>query len=251
MVYPWSPLGPRWLSKDGSHQNFQATSSTLEHTNHMQNIPLASRVSSLPFGGSEYAERNIPQAPSLPFAGHDRITSIFPRWTHRHAKPDQQTWENATDTKTTRSSAGLCLQAPHYETKRTKVMMDTWGYKEVSSLGEQPSLRDDLVQPLDPKLAVIKDSYDPNTIARDVLIVANQHPTENCLNHHLIGLRRNIPAVKYSSDLESLRWDMIDPETPTSSVTANSTPPRLSSSMEQKVNIETHVLPDIIHSLSG
>ncbi|KAJ5194557.1 uncharacterized protein N7498_007995 [Penicillium cinerascens] len=68
-----------------------------------------------------------------------------------------------------------------------------------------------LVQPIDVRDAALKESYDPATIARDVLINADKHPTEPILNHHLEILSQNIPSINIASDLESIRWDLIDP----------------------------------------
>lgn len=68
-----------------------------------------------------------------------------------------------------------------------------------------------LVQPIDVRDAALKESYDPTTIARDVLINADKHPTEPMLNHHLEILSQNIPSINIASDLETIRWDLIDP----------------------------------------
>lgn len=69
-----------------------------------------------------------------------------------------------------------------------------------------------LVQPFDPREAALKDAYDPTTIARDILINANKHPTEKPLNHHLEILRTSFTAVTFLSDLSTFRWDLVDPD---------------------------------------
>lgn len=69
----------------------------------------------------------------------------------------------------------------------------------------------DLVRPLDVNDTAVKDSYDVATIARDVLITAGKHPSEEVLNYHLHALMKTIPVVDHSSDLATLRWDGIDP----------------------------------------
>ncbi|OQE45110.1 hypothetical protein PENCOP_c002G08591 [Penicillium coprophilum] len=74
--------------------------------------------------------------------------------------------------------------------------------------------RDDLVQPIRPNDALPKQSYDPTTIARDVLIAAGKHPTEKVLNHHLEGLRRNFTKIDYLADLATFRWDLVDVKQP-------------------------------------
>ena len=70
--------------------------------------------------------------------------------------------------------------------------------------------RDDLIQPINANLATVKASYDPATIARDILITAGKHPTEKPLNHHLDALRRNFTRVDSGVDLATFRWDLVD-----------------------------------------
>ncbi|KAJ5479989.1 hypothetical protein N7530_005498 [Penicillium desertorum] len=74
--------------------------------------------------------------------------------------------------------------------------------------------RGDLVQQINPSDALPKKSYDPTTIARDVLIAAGRHPTEKHLNHHLDPLRRNFTRIDYCADLATFRWDLVDAEQP-------------------------------------
>ncbi|KAJ5453512.1 uncharacterized protein N7458_004468 [Penicillium daleae] len=71
--------------------------------------------------------------------------------------------------------------------------------------------RSDIVDPVKISDILIKLDYDPATIARDVLIVADKHPIEKVLNHHLQSLRQNFQAVDHSSDLATFRWDLVDP----------------------------------------
>ncbi|RAK97511.1 putative C2H2 finger domain protein [Aspergillus ibericus CBS 121593] len=71
--------------------------------------------------------------------------------------------------------------------------------------------RGDIVMPLHEEDAAVKLSYDPKTIARDVLIAAGRHPTEEPLNHHLLRLRDVFIHVDSSSDLSTFRWDLVDP----------------------------------------
>ncbi|OQD60510.1 hypothetical protein PENPOL_c023G06847 [Penicillium polonicum] len=74
--------------------------------------------------------------------------------------------------------------------------------------------RNDLVQPIRWSDALAKVSYDPATIARDVLIAAAKHPTEKHLNHHLEPLRRNFTKIDYLANLATFRWDLVDVEQP-------------------------------------
>ncbi|KAJ5128034.1 hypothetical protein N7448_008813 [Penicillium atrosanguineum] len=75
-------------------------------------------------------------------------------------------------------------------------------------------MRNNLVESIDAKDAALKESYDPATIARDILINADKHPTEPNLNHHLEILSQKIPSVTITSDLATLRWDLLDPVGP-------------------------------------
>ncbi|KAJ5559168.1 hypothetical protein N7461_003140 [Penicillium sp. DV-2018c] len=70
--------------------------------------------------------------------------------------------------------------------------------------------REDLVQPMRPSDALPKTSYNPATIARDILTAAGRHPTEKRLNHHLEGLRLNFTRVPTIADLSTFRWDVAD-----------------------------------------
>lgn len=84
----------------------------------------------------------------------------------------------------------------------------------VQSPGSASILKEpNIVQPLDHREAALKETYDPATIARDVLINANKHPTEKPLNHHLEILRTKFAAVDFTSDLSTFRWDLVDSET--------------------------------------
>ncbi|KAG9186692.1 hypothetical protein G6011_09800 [Alternaria panax] len=71
-----------------------------------------------------------------------------------------------------------------------------------------------LVQPLDRKKALRRNTYNPATIARDVLLACGRHPSERNLNQHLDGLRTTLPQIGFDSDLSTLRWDRIDPGNP-------------------------------------
>jgi len=73
-------------------------------------------------------------------------------------------------------------------------------------------LRDriDIVRPFDKRNAAEKTSYDPTTIARDILVASGRHPTEPALNHHLSRLRDIFNLVDNTADLETIRWDIVD-----------------------------------------
>ncbi|KUM58006.1 hypothetical protein ACN42_g9163, partial [Penicillium freii] len=80
--------------------------------------------------------------------------------------------------------------------------------------GKSLKNRNDLVQPIRWSDALVKVTYDPATIARDVLIAAAKHPTEKHLNHHLEPLRRNFTKIDYLANLATFRWDLVDVEQP-------------------------------------
>ncbi|KAJ5547779.1 hypothetical protein N7513_005013 [Penicillium frequentans] len=157
---------------------------------------------------SPYRRRPLP---SLPFAGHDRITSIFPL--RKHPEPELPSLETP-DTTLVRIPNPSPSQATLEESIKGKNRsgLDLSVYASKNSSRSYLALKDELVHPLNTDDAAIKECYDATTIARDVLIAANQHPTERGLNQHLIVLRKNFPVVNFSSDLETFRWDIIDPE---------------------------------------
>ncbi|KAJ4367465.1 hypothetical protein N0V83_007048 [Neocucurbitaria cava] len=67
---------------------------------------------------------------------------------------------------------------------------------------------------LDKKKALRRNSYNPATIARDVLLACGRHPSQRQLNQHLDILRTTLPQVSFDSDLSTLNWDLIDPGNP-------------------------------------
>ena len=82
--------------------------------------------------------------------------------------------------------------------------------------GRKESLRrrPDIVQPIDKTEALRTSYYDPKTIARDILIAAGRHPRERPLNAHLSKLQEIFSHVDNSSNLETFRWDLVDPGGP-------------------------------------
>ncbi|KAF1930894.1 uncharacterized protein M421DRAFT_57223 [Didymella exigua CBS 183.55] len=71
-----------------------------------------------------------------------------------------------------------------------------------------------IVEPLDKKKALRRNTYNPATIARDVLLACGRHPSERQLNQHLEVLKVNLPQISYESDLSTIKWSLIDPGTP-------------------------------------
>lgn len=71
-----------------------------------------------------------------------------------------------------------------------------------------------VVEPLDNKKALRRNTYNPATIARDILLACGRHPFERQLNQHLDILKVNLPQISNESDLSTIKWDMIDPGRP-------------------------------------
>jgi hypothetical protein len=71
-----------------------------------------------------------------------------------------------------------------------------------------------VVEPLDKKKALRRNTYNPATIARDVLLACGRHPSERQLNQHLDILKVNIPQISNESDLSTIKWNLIDPGNP-------------------------------------
>ena len=75
-----------------------------------------------------------------------------------------------------------------------------------------------IVCPMNKKAdALRRSTYNPKTIARDVLVTAGKHPTMAPLNHHLDALRKVFRNIDFNSNLSTLRWDLIDPGEPPAS----------------------------------
>ena len=74
----------------------------------------------------------------------------------------------------------------------------------------------DIIRPMNKRQdALRRSSYDPKTIARDILLAVGKHPIMAPLNSHLDILREKFNAVNYDSDLSTFRWDLVDPGDPT------------------------------------
>ncbi|MCJ1309864.1 hypothetical protein MMC25_003525 [Agyrium rufum] len=77
---------------------------------------------------------------------------------------------------------------------------------------EQLKLATDLAQPL--KRNGKKFRIYPKTLARDILISAGRHETHAPLNFHLFPLRDTFKSITNLSDLNTIRWDLLDPGGP-------------------------------------
>jgi hypothetical protein len=76
-----------------------------------------------------------------------------------------------------------------------------------------------LVQPITRAKVARKSRYDPRTICRDVLLATGRHPDMRPLNQHLnvlhMFLKSHSEHVEQDKfDLETIRWDLIDPGEP-------------------------------------
>ena len=73
-------------------------------------------------------------------------------------------------------------------------------------------LYDLVVEPMNKRRdALRRSSYDPKTIARDILLASGKHPSMPPLNEHLEALRDKFMSVDSNSDLSTFRWDLVDP----------------------------------------
>ncbi|KAL2869193.1 putative C2H2 finger domain protein [Aspergillus lucknowensis] len=108
------------------------------------------------------------------------------------------------------------IQAPHSQPAHgSSGKLAAYSFQPANSADKSYlKQRLDLVSRLREGDAAQKLVYDPKTIARDILIASNRHPTEPTLNHHLFRLRDVFLAVDTTSDLETFRWDLVDPGKP-------------------------------------
>ncbi|CRG86593.1 Translation initiation factor IF-2 [Talaromyces islandicus] len=67
---------------------------------------------------------------------------------------------------------------------------------------------------LEPSAALQRMYYNPKSVARDILIAAGRHPSERQLNYHLAKFPEVFAGVSSKSDLETFRWDLVDPGGP-------------------------------------
>ena len=73
----------------------------------------------------------------------------------------------------------------------------------------------EVIRPMNARAdALRRSTYDPKTIARDILVTAGKHPTMASLNYHLDCLRSNFRHVDVGSDLSTFNWNLIDPGGP-------------------------------------
>jgi hypothetical protein len=71
----------------------------------------------------------------------------------------------------------------------------------------------ELAKPIDRRKALRRSGYDTTSIARDVLLATGKHPDMVPLNAHLDPLRAAFPKqIDYYADLETIRWDLLDPD---------------------------------------
>ncbi|KAJ5758915.1 hypothetical protein N7520_006071 [Penicillium odoratum] len=171
--------------------------------------------------------RQTPQYSSLPFAGKDHITSSF----ILRGRPEPQ--EQIKQPKASTLGNFQASQKELFEKTKWITLSD---YTRPDSSRARLALGNNLIKPLNDEDVAIKVTYDPTTIARDILVAANQHPTEKALNHHLMCLRRNLPEVKFSSDLATFRWDIVDPDPSTTNTTAHTSLDGSDTSMEDMSN---------------
>lgn len=125
--------------------------------------------------------------------------------------PKQRRVEESRETKgVPRREEGVVDAPPVSITDVDKRTREEDDARELEALRQ----RMDIVRPLNRQEAQKKSWYDPKTIARDVSIAAGRHPTERALNSHLTYIRDRFAHVDNSSDLETLRRNLVDPDGP-------------------------------------
>lgn len=95
------------------------------------------------------------------------------------------------------------------------------GPNENGSMKLQPKIGVDnkfrnlvIANDIDETKALRRTSYNVTTIARDVLLATGKHPEMARLNGHLEPLLTTFRNLSCTSDLNTLRWDIIDPGNP-------------------------------------
>jgi hypothetical protein len=71
-----------------------------------------------------------------------------------------------------------------------------------------------ITKPLNPSAALKRVYYNPKSIARDIMLATGRHPSERPLNFHLMNFTRTFLGVTMRSDLDTFRWDLVDPGGP-------------------------------------
>ena len=101
----------------------------------------------------------------------------------------------------------------------TKITTSLQQFKHMptDAIGQRELLRTEIACKLiDKKRAARRKTiFNPNTIARDILISTGRHPSERPLNAHLDVLRTNFTGVNLESDLSTFPFELVDPS-PTS-----------------------------------
>lgn len=67
---------------------------------------------------------------------------------------------------------------------------------------------------LNPSAALKRVYYNPKSIARDIMLATGRHPSERPLNFHLMHFTQTFLGVTMRSDLETFRWNLVDPGGP-------------------------------------
>ncbi|KAJ5184090.1 hypothetical protein N7492_001706 [Penicillium capsulatum] len=137
--------------------------------------------------------------------GYQVPTTMSPQITPQQPRPNQSAPEGQ-HAPGQRDTGNVVAKTVGKTPARPKSGQDLPSRKDLKRLPN-------LAQPLCDKDAAVKATYDPTTIARDVLITSGKHPTERVLNDHFETLRKNV-LVDYKFDLETFRWDLVDPLDP-------------------------------------
>ena len=123
-----------------------------------------------------------------------------------HKEPNDPTWRS----KAIRLSPGTGLS-----TSEDDAVSRLSRFKNPTPQREHLRRSKEVVRPMNARAdALRRSTYDPKTIARDILVTAGKHPTMASLNYHLDCLRSSFRHVDAGSDLSTFNWDLIDPGGP-------------------------------------
>ena len=102
----------------------------------------------------------------------------------------------------------------HIKAQTTLPDIETEATSSVANENRSKLSLTDVVDQLQRRNALQRSSYNPLTIARDILLATGKHPSMAPLNEHLAGLRSHFRNVDFASDLSTFQWNVVDPGGP-------------------------------------
>ncbi|RJE24375.1 C2H2 finger domain protein [Aspergillus sclerotialis] len=195
------PSGP---SPTPANQN--ASNSTYPIQASASSLPPTSQRHPMPQSAS--AVRNPAPIPRPPY--NTPQTQQDPN-SRDHVTKKRRLEDGSSETKTRPESQQQKTTGPHHPKTPAPTNLSSFTYS--SPGGNSLRNRADITQVFNKLDALEKAEYDPTTIARDILIASGRHPTERPLNFHLFPLKDIFVGMTISSDLDTIRWDLVEAET--------------------------------------